>query len=232
MRRSKTTMALALALAPLALLLASCNILGGIAQVMTPPKKVSAVYEPPKHKRVLVFTDDRGLLGYEPIKRELTESINKRLVRYNLVADVVSYQELLEVRAAHPEFDDTTKVGVVDVGNYCKADLVLMVEFTAFRLQESANTTYWDGVLGVKLRWVDVHAPKGLTTLWPKDRAQGHIMPAVTNPPKEDSSKAYAGELTTKLAEKMAENIVKLFRSYEIPAGQTPESIQEVDMAS
>ena len=212
--------ALALGVVLGAATLPSCSsMLAWTVASFAPPQKVKPVFVPPKDKKVLVFVDDmRTPVSYEPIKRDLTEKINKLLMEKKLVREVVPYEAVMTIIGSSSSFND---LAVTDVGRKVGAELVLYVEITQFRLKENEGSPLWEGRLATSIRWVAVEGKTPDTArLWPKDRpgTGGYDVPPIGMPVKEDMSLSYGSELARNLADRMADRIVKLFYEYEAPA--------------
>jgi hypothetical protein len=203
------------ALLSLALMCSSCQLLGVVMSQVQAAQKIKPVYVPQtKGKKVLVFVDDRiSPVSYQPIKRLLTDKLNTQLVEHKIAGEVLPYERLLDLMTSQRKFDELT---VVEVGKLTEADLVLYVDITAFQLKEDSEIPLWDGKLETAVRWIDVNAatPAG-AKLWPVHKMGGYAVPAVTVQPKADTSANYSSELATSLAEKMADQIAKLFYEHE-----------------
>ncbi len=187
---------------------------GWFAALFKGPEKVKATYEPPKDKKFLVFVDDlANPLSYEPIKRELSERLNKLLVENKVAADVVSYEQLLTLSMTDKKFN---QLGVWNVGRRLGADIVMFIEVKEFRLKEYQDTELWQGNFAVEVRLIDCNAPKDNVRLWPTDREKGYPVGPVETEAREESAASHGVEVANELADKMADKIDKLFHDYEV----------------
>lgn len=198
---------------PLALAIAGCAGVSWFVAAFSPPQKVKALYKPPKGKRFLVFVDDiTHPVAYEPLKRQLTERLNKQLLTNKIAGETIKYERLLDLMAATPSFNQLT---VVPIGQKLDAELVLYVIIEDFALKESEVSPLWRGTLKTTVRIVDVNARP--PTLWPTDRAEGYPVERVQTPSIDEPSPTYSEEVAKMLAEKMADKIAKLFYDHEVP---------------
>ncbi|HUT60986.1 MAG TPA: hypothetical protein VNA25_24325 [Phycisphaerae bacterium] len=196
------------------LVLAAAAAAGGCTQGLawlvaqfTPPKRVKAVYQPPKGKKVLVFVDDQKFpVEYEPVKYELAARINKQLIEHKIARSTVRY-ELLQNLSTTRDFH---RLAISEVGAKLGADLVLYVQIEAFSLKDNPYSPLWQGRLETSVWFVDARKP---AKLWPTDvpHGSGHIVPPVEFKPTENPSVTYGEEVAKSLAAQMAERIVKLF---------------------
>ena len=203
-----------IALVPPALGLSGCVVFAWAAAVATPPPKIPPVYKPPQGKTILVLVDDlRSPVHYQPIKRELAERLNRKLVGNKVARRTIDYERLVDFIAATPSFN---RMPVGSIGRQLGADLVLYVEIRRFSLKDEQVVPLWRGRLATSARIVDVR--EGL--LWPKDRAprEGFPVPPVETTPTHDTSVTYGEKLSEELAEKMADRIARLFYEHEQPA--------------
>lgn len=194
----------------LAIFSVSCAPVSYLVATFLPPPEIKAVYELPKGKRILVFTDDLGHpLAYPPLKRILAEKIDKQFLDQKLVAETISYDKLLDLQARNSEFD---RLSVDQVGTKLGAELVLFVQIDEFRLQETPGAPIWQGMFTVRVRVVDPASGR----LWPKDGSAGYTL-TVQTPMSQNANEAYGAELAEDLAGRMADKIAKLFYTHRGP---------------
>jgi len=210
MRPLRKTLIILLLVAPG--MLGGCTLANWFVAVFSPPQKVHARYEPAKDKTYLVFVDDLLCpVTYEPIKRELTESLSKQLTEHDIASSTVPYEDLLDLMATNPNFNS---MHVPTVGRKLGADMVLYVQIDEFALKDDQASPLWKGLLRVTVKVVDSDAGR----LWPPDRPGGYPVPAIETPQTEHPSPAYGAELASILADKAADRIAKLFYEHEVSA--------------
>lgn len=190
--------------------LGGCAVFGWFVAQFSPPQKVDAVYTPPSGKTILVFVDDlANPVSYEPIKAELTKRLNKKIIENEIAAEVVPYEELLNLMAATPGFN---QLHIPTVGRKLDADLVLYVEIVRFCLKDNEVSPLWHGELKTKVKIVDSRQGR----LWPDDRPGGYPVEPVETRPAENPSSSYGSELTEILAERMANTISQIFYDHKV----------------
>jgi len=221
----------------IALVLVACPIgcgpvIGWFVNAFAPPKKIKAVYKPPKGRRIMVFVDDLlNPVSYEPIKSDLTEQLNSQLMEHKVAAQTVPYEDLLDLIAATPEFN-TLSIG--EVGQRLGADIVLYVQIDWFSLREAEGSPLWQGRLETTVWMVDVQMAmlrKSECRIWPDDRSTGYHVNPIEMPAEANSSEGYGRALAKVMAGRMADRIAKLFYDYQISAHEAIEREQAQQQA-
>lgn len=178
------------------------------------PGKVDALYKPPPGKRVLVFVDDvLNPLQYQPIKAELTERLNDKLVQKKIAAATVPYEDMMQWAGTAGDFSHAS---VAEAGQALGADWVLYVHIDKFSVRDDETNPLWHGQMATTVRLVDVRAGR----LWPLDRPDGYTVPRVETPVVDDSSASYGGEVASQLAREMADRVTDLFCDHTVPPGK------------
>ena len=200
------------------LVLGGCQpIIGWMVNAFAPPKQVEALYEPPAKKKILVFVDDlRNPVSYEPVKGELTDRLNDQLTAHRIAGQTVTYEDLLRLIAATPNFNE---LAVGEVGQRLGADIVLYVEIDEFSLRDAEDNPLWQGRLSTKVRMVDVLGGR----LWPEDRPDGYPLEPVETPATSHLSASYGEQLSRDLAALMADRIAKLFHKHKVSAEEAAQ---------
>jgi hypothetical protein len=211
----RATVPLAAGLIALAALAGGCQLPLAIAEKMFPNRTVQPLYELPEDKRVLVFPDDRTPIAYPPIKRQLAERANEVLREKGLVAGVIDYDRLMDLRSAEPRFNELSIGGV---GQRLGADLVIYVVIDEFSLKDTPIQTLWRGRFSTRVKVIDVEDGR----VWP-DSSAGHEL-RVTEPATENPSETFGAELAERLAVKMAAEVVGAFHEHEVSRHDLPPS--------
>lgn len=183
-----------------------------IEAVFAPDKVVPPEYEVPHDARMLVLVTDVQLADIATaaqIKRELTKQINIQLLHYNVVYDVVAYEDIQNLIATDRNFYDMLPG---EIAAKLDADLVLHVRIDQFALKDSEYSTLWSGRLKTRIRLLSLDED----LLWPKDRPTGLAMPETKEVTYRDTTETYGVKLTETLAKNAATDIVKCFREYKI----------------
>jgi|GEM_PF-861736 len=193
--------------------LSGCGqFLGWFGALFITHEKVPPAFEPPKDRKVLVFVDDPYYrVEYEPLKGLLTEGIVSRLEKNEVAREFVSYDKLLNLMDATPDFN---RMRVSQVGSRLGADYVIYVQVESFSLRDGEENPLWHGKLKTSVRVVGADGER----LWPKDRGrEGHPVKELDMPEVQDASPTYGAELSRIMADIMADRIAKLFYEHEIP---------------
>jgi hypothetical protein len=175
------------------------------------PKKVDALYQPPKGKTVLVLVEDRPKpVSYEPVKYELGERIGQNLVTAKVAREVVKQERLRDLSTQR----DFAGLAVREVGARLGADLVVYVRIDSFSLKDGPESPLWLGRLSVSVWVFDV---KGSGPLWPTDTpgGEGYRPTPIVLKHVENSSPSYGQVVAETLAEQMADRVAKIFYNHE-----------------
>ncbi|HOF18142.1 MAG TPA: hypothetical protein PK082_04470 [Phycisphaerae bacterium] len=214
---------LAATLTAAALSAGGCAAFAWFVAQFAPPQKVKAQFTPPSGKKILVFVDDPYFkVDYEPLKAELANRINQRLVANKVAAATIPYDRFVDLLAATPDFN---RLRVSEVGSRLGADLVLYVQIDQFSLRDDPANPLWHGRLRTSVRLVRSDAPQSEDLrLWPLDRKEGYPVPEQTVPESANTSPTYGAELARLLADGMADRIAKLFYEHTVPVGSEEPS--------
>ena len=198
----------------LATCLHGCGVFAYFLTELSPPRKVPALYEPPADKKFLVFVDDlqHGTV-HEPVKKELTDRLNRMLVDNNVAASTISYDELLDLITVTPKFN---RLAINQVGQKLGADVILYVRVDKFSVKDDEISPLWHGQLETTVRVVDARtSDEAEVRMWPKDDLDGHHVEPVEIPPVADSSPGFGDAMARDLAAQMADRIAKFFYEHE-----------------
>jgi len=205
----------------LAMFSAGCQLPLAILEKMFPTEKVPATFGLPADHTILVFTDDlENPVAYPPVKRKLTEEINKVLVDKKLAKDVVPYNKLIDLRTAEPDFN---RLAVASVGRRLGATLVIYVNIKRFSLKDTPIEALWRGRFSANVRVVDVKEGR----LWPDERDGQNV--SIKEGTVEDPSETYGAELAGNLAEKLGQKIAGLFHAHEVDRHKPKETESPFD---
>lgn len=191
-----------------------CGVFAYLLTELSPPRKVPALYEPPADKKFLVFVDDLKYGSiHEPVKKELTDQLNRMLVDNNVAGSTIPYDDLLDLIIVTPKFN---RLAVNQVGQELGADVILYVRVDKFSVKDDDISPLWHGQLEATVRVVDARtADPDVVRMWPKDDPDGFRVEPVEIPPVTDSSPGFGDAMSRKLAGQMAERIAKFFYEHE-----------------
>lgn len=136
----------------LALFYSGCGIVGLMGTKSPYEKKIPAEYDlyKLKDRKILVVVEQPGWLDTRMnLRYYLTEAVNASFqVKVKISPEsVISYDELSEFRSKSGDF---SLFSPVEMGKALGADLVLVVMIEDYRLNQLADTEYYNGFLGVK----------------------------------------------------------------------------------
>ena len=224
MKRIQTPLLLIL----LTALLGGCiPVIPWIEAVFAPDKVVPPEYDVPRDARMLVLVTDVQLADIATaarLKRELTKQINIQMLHYNVVYDVVAYEDIQNLIATDRNFYDMMPG---EIAAKLDADLVLHVRIDQFALKDSEYSTLWSGRLKSRIRLLSLDDD----LLWPKDRPTGLAMPETKEVTYRDTTETYGVQMTETLAKNAATDIVKCFREYTVPQNihERPAPVMDTD---
>jgi hypothetical protein len=164
--RNRTVAALALAAG--ALLMGSCNIVAPIGYLVHGPEKVPAVYELDPKKTTVVFIDDTraSVLPSRTVRTKIGEAAETVLLNDADVERMIASKDVMAV-ADREKY--SRQMGIVELGEAVKADIIIYVTMDSFTLvQENEN---FKPVAACRLRVVDVKEKK---QIFPEEIAKAH----------------------------------------------------------
>lgn len=193
-----------------------CAVIAWPFGQFAPAKKIKAMYELPKDKRICVLVENRTYGGsLESVKRNLTSYLNAELQKHSLAREVVSYDNLIDFRLSTPNYNS---MSVAEIGQKFNANMVLYVHIDKFTLKDNLSDTLWHGQCKATVKVIKV-AP-GITRykarLWPKDRLDGYPVKPVDRDVVANSSPNYGAQLAQKLSMQMADHIAKVFYDHRL----------------
>lgn len=151
----------------LALFYSGCGFVGLMGTESQYEKKIPAEYNLYKLKgqKILVLVEQPGWLDTEMnLRYYLTKAINTSLEEKVKIkpGNIISYDELSEFRSRSGDF---SLFSPVETGKALGADFVLVVEIEDYKMNQLADTEYYNGFLGVKGALFDTEGRK----LWPME---------------------------------------------------------------
>jgi len=150
-----------------ALFYSGCGVVGIVGTPTNYEKKIPAEYDLAEHKdqKILVLVNQPAWLNAQVnLRYYLTRAINKNLTAKVKIPPeyLVSYSELSEFRSNKSDF---LSLSPVEVGEALDANMVLLVEIGSYELNRIAETSYYEGFLGVQSAFLDVATGE---KIWPE----------------------------------------------------------------
>lgn len=199
--------------------LGGCQLPMAMGLMMFPNETVAGKYKLPADATLLVFPDDMtNPVSYPQVKGQLAEAVGKFLAEQHVVAKVIPYQQVVDLHGAEPDFNH---MSIARIGRKLGASVVLYINIDEFSLKEMPSDTVWKAKMAAKVRVVDVN--KGL--LWP-DESAGYAVSAEL-PIVENANESFGVTLSGQLADKLAKQVIDLFRDRELPKARPKEKEQE-----
>ncbi len=144
-----------------------CKIVGVVGTPRAHEEKIVAEYDLAEHKdqKILVLVNQPVWLNAQVnLRYYLTKAINKNLTaKVKILPEyLVSYSELSEFRSNKSDF---LLLSSVEVGEALDANMVLLVDIGSYELNRIAETSYYEGFLGVQSVFLDVATGE---KIWPE----------------------------------------------------------------
>ncbi len=196
----------AVLLAALAFASGGCAAIGWAVAAFAPPERVRAEYKPPRDKAYLVLVDDvMTPAGFETVQSDLASQLNDRLEQEGIAFRTVDQADVMRLASTTGDF---SRLSVSEIGERLGADVVVYVHVNKFDVSRYAGSTTWNGEIESTVRVVDVHEAR---RLWPDDRPAGFPAEKVLIENVDMEDREPATVLSKMIAERSADNIMKLF---------------------
>ena len=175
--------------------------------------KVDAEFKLTRDGPVLVLVDDQEEQLYSPGTRiELGDKVGKELKAHGAVGELVPPAALARLRRQHLNFEER---GCREVGQMAKAHQVLWIEVRDLHAEPEVDETISAARMSVTVRVVNALAEeRGQERLWPVQR-EGHIVSTELHANEVMRAKTPPA-IASKLADKMAEQIARLFYEHRL----------------
>lgn len=166
--RPITRLVAALSLGVGALLMGSCNIVAPIGYLVHGPEKIEAVYDLDPTKTTVVFIDDTrsSVLPSRSVRTKIGEAAEAVLLNDAKIARMIASKDVMAV-ADREKY--SRQMGIVELGEAVKADVIIYVTMDSFALvQETEN---YRPISACRIRVVDVKEKK---QIFPQEVAKAH----------------------------------------------------------
>ena len=152
-------------------------------------------------------TERTGLSGIRPL---LTSELMREIEQQDLAPTLIPSGELAALRISTQDF---SQLSIAEIGRHLSADQVLYVQVIEFSLGTLADKPAGQGQARVR---VSVFDALGDRRVWPKDEPLGREV-LLNTPFREPTGQDYRQEFAEDLSNRVAQDIVKLFREHEEP---------------
>jgi len=179
--------------------LQSCNLMAGASYILSEEPQQEAIFVLPDVPTVVFVDDRRNLLHPSRLRRVVADQITELLLKENVVATLISPQDIMRVSATKDRYGNILTIG--ELGEAVGASTVVYVEMTAFALTTDGQTP--NPVANCRVRVIDVDHKK---RLFPVNDAS---YPIVATLGKVDPYNIHAISEMRKLAEELSEELGK-----------------------
>lgn len=183
---------------------AGCNLLGAVAVVAQPPRKIPAVYTPANDSMfVLVENYDSPASAYLEAE-QITAGITSELAEHK-VAPLIDSSQHWDLRQANPAAHRSMSIS--QIGQRLGAKQVLYVRLIPSTQELAGGSDLMKARLDVRVKIIDVATGHAR---WPVDLADGYPM-SVETPFEAQRQIAPVATLRAKMCRELSNNIAVLF---------------------
>ncbi|UCD29238.1 MAG: hypothetical protein JSV03_01790 [Planctomycetota bacterium] len=179
---------------------------------MVPKQKVKAEYKLPQGPILILVDDDLDLIQPPLAGKILVDELAKEFKKHDITDHVTTNKEIAKIRQQESNFDQR---GAREIGRLADADTVIWISTKQFFVPKELEMTASPAKFTVALKVINSRAEtREDVRLWPPYR-EGKILDVTISPHQIMSWKTHA-DAHEKLAQAMADKIIKLFHDYEI----------------
>lgn len=185
--------------------LQSCNLMAGASYILSEEPQQEAVFVLPDVPTVVFVDDRRNLLHPSRLRRVVADKITELLLKENVVATLISPQDIMRVSATKDRYGNILTIG--ELGEAVGASTVVYVEMTAFALTTDGQTP--NPVANCRVRVIDVDHKK---RLFPVNDASYPIVATLSKvDPYNIHSISEMRKLAEELSEELGKNVAEMF---------------------
>jgi len=199
----------------------SCNIVAGVAYVVSPDPEQIALYELPQ-KKTVVFVDDRhNIMHPSRLKNVVADKITSELLGRQLVGEMIAPRDAMRFADSQDRNGSILTIGAI--GKAVDASVVIYVELTTFIMSVDGHNPA--PLAGCSVRVVDVDTKEQLFPAPDSIDAAHKVRAALSRvDPYQLSSVSAARKLSTALSDKLGDAVAKLF--YTHTTGRLGENLE------
>ncbi len=208
-------------IALVACVLASCNVVAGVAYVVSPDPEQIALYELPQ-KKTVVFVDDRhNVMHPSRLKSVVADKITSELLGRELVVDMISPRDAMRYADSQDRNGAILTIGAI--GKAVGASVVIYVETTTFIMSVDGHNPA--PLAGCSVRVVDVDTREQLFPAPDSIDAAHKVRAAMHRVNSHQvSNVSETRKLSITLADKLGDAVAKLF--YTHTTGRLGENLE------
>jgi hypothetical protein len=189
--------------------LAGCDLAGAVVAESTGDATVKAKYTPDKNASMLVLVESYGLAVDSDIESQHIALTLGRALADEKVANILDQQTLETLRDADP--DGYSKLTIADIGRKVGAKQVLYVDIQRDEIEKPPGSGQMRGQIEAVIKIVDSSTGD---TRWPKNESSEAVR--FTSDWTPESNSSTDTDLRAKMADRMADDISKLFHDYKV----------------
>ena len=199
----------------------SCNIVAGVAYVVSPDPEQIALFELPQ-KKTVVFVDDRhNIMHPSRLKGVIADKITTELLGRELVGEMIASRDAMRFADSQDRNGSILTIGAI--GKAVDASVVIYVELTTFIMSVDGHNPA--PLAGCSVRVIDVDTREQLFPVPGSIEAAYKVRAALHRvDPYQLSSVSEARKLSTTLADKLGDAVAKLF--YTHTTGRLGENLE------
>lgn len=185
-------------------MLGGCQAPGYLLEVLLPPEKTPAAYNP-EDRRTVVFVDDpSGVLPQSSHRTAIAAAVERELQHEEIITDFVSTRELDELRLNEDGFSSWP---IDRVGRRVEAEQVIYVLLEQFETSDPEDT--YRPLAKVRVKLIDAEAGE---RVFPENDDMGkRVTTRMFFHPQQDRSRGTNAVLRGDLARHTGEDVARLF---------------------
>ena len=201
--------------------LTSCNIVAGVAYVVTPEPEQIALFVLPQKETVVFVDDRRNNMHPSRLKSVIADKVTSELLGHELLVEMIAPRDAMRYADTQDRNGNIITIGAI--GKAVGASIVIYVEVSTFILTVDGHNPA--PLAGCSVRVIDVESrtqlfpPPDSTDSTYKVRAALHRV----DPHQIDGVRA-SRKLANELAVKMGDAVAKLF--YTHTTGRLGENLE------
>lgn len=208
--RTRYARLLALAIAPLTLLPAGCNIVTPVAYAIHGPDKVEPAFELDKQATTVVFVDDpASQVAQRRLRYTMADNATRTLLEKKIVADMLDSRTILNA-ATKERYGEP--MSITELGKAVGADVVIYAVVSKFSMSPEQGTFVPTAQLRVKV--IDVANGQ---RVWPASESGYLVDVRIKARPGVTGADNGQMAIEQELADRAGLGLAQLFYKHELP---------------
>ncbi len=200
---------------------AGCNVVAGVAYVVSPDPEQEAIFVLPQKKTVVFVDDRRNIMHPSRLKNVLADRTTADLLGHEVLANMIAPQDAMRFAASQDRSGSILTIGAI--GKAVDASIVIYIEMTAFTLTVDGHNPA--PIAGCSVRVVDVENRKQLFPPIDGTNAAYPVRAALHKVGSHQIKTVSASRhLASGLAQEMGDAVAKLF--YKHTTGRLGENLK------